>query len=399
MNKYIIESKLCSGCKACKQICPNNAIDIIQKDGFEYPIKNNNCIECGLCKKICPMQNTIQMYNKLDNQEVYTCSHKDEKIVQKSSSGGAFTAIAQVFCDKDYIIFGAQYNEKFDVEHDYIEDINEIHKFRKSKYVQSDIKDNYQKAKEFLNQGKKVLFSGTPCQIGGLKNYLKREYDNLLCIDIICHGVPSPKVFKKYRDFIETKYKSKIKNINFREKNRKNGKWNSRNILIEFENGKKIVKNSNEDLYLRVFYNNLMYRESCKYCKFANPVRYSDITIADSWGIEKKYPDIDVHKGESLVVVNTSKGKEVFNKVMSYMNVRNLTLDFAKKENKNFREPTTFNKNREEFFLYLDDMKFDKLVNKYAKIGVKTKIKRTISNILPNKLQNTVKKIVKEKNA
>jgi len=382
MNKTVIDKEKCSGCQVCKQICPNNAIDMLEdKEGFLYPVKNERCIECGLCNKICPMVNEIKN-NNLKQQEVFTSNHKNDTVVEKSASGGAFSAIVQAFCDNNYVIFGAKYNENNEVEHDYIENIKDIDIFRKSKYVQSDVKDSYSQAKKFLEQGKKVLFSGTPCQIAALKNYLRKEYDDLLCVDIICHGVPSPKVFRNYLEFWENKYNSKVTKIEFRKKMHKKEKWNSRNILLKFENGKEIIKDNENDLYLRAFYAKMIYRKSCSTCKFANQIRYSDITIGDSWGIEKIYPDIDVHKGESVIIVNTDKGKGILNKIKEYMNIRDLTIDFVIKENKQFREPTELNPKRDEFFANLDNTRFDKLVNKYVRINIKTKVKKVLKKII-----------------
>lgn len=384
----------CSGCQACKQICPRNAIDMIEdEEGFLYPKKNSNCIECGLCEKICPLQNKI--LNKTIEQKVYAGEYKDKDILRKSSSGGAFTAICNSFCDENYVIFGAKFDNNFHVKHDYIEDINEIDIFRKSKYVQSDINKMYLKVKEFLNQGKKVVFSGTPCQIAGLKSFLNnKEFENLLCVDIICHGVPSAKVWNQYIKYVEKKYNSRIKEINFREKIIEDKKYNSRNLKIKLENGKIITENSNKSYYLKGFHNKLFYRPSCEKCKFANSNRISDITIGDCWGINKIHPELDVHKGVSLIVINTEKGNKIKEKLEEYMNLQKLDLNFAIKENAQFREPTKFHKNRDKFYKSIDNnLKFNKKIKKYAKESYKVIIKRNITKFIPKK----IKKIIKDK--
>lgn len=389
-NLKIIEKNKCTGCGTCKQICPKKCIQMVEdEEGFLYPVRGKECVDCGLCEKVCPIKNKLEKETYI--QKVYGLSLKDEEILNKSASGGAFSAIVEAFCDENYVIFGAKYDEKFNVIHDYIQDKENIDIFRKSKYVQSNIRDNYIKAKEFLNNGKKVVFTGTPCQIAGLKKYLQKEYENLICIDLICHGVPSQKVFNKYIDFIEKKYKSKITNINFREKVLQNDKWNSRNIKIKLKNDKTIIKDSTKDLYLRGFHNALFYRPSCEECIFANPNRISDITISDCWGIEKVHLEKDVHKGESMIVINTKKGEKLLKHIENICNLEELSLDFAINNNAQFRENCKFHKNRKDFFENLDKYRFDKLINKYIKIN---KIRIVISKIVPNNVKVRLKKIL-----
>ena len=230
-----LSKEKCTGCRACEQICPTKCIEMVSdKEGFAYPIKNEEkCIHCGLCKKGCPILNKIQ--NNKENQEVYTLKNKDKNVVLDSSSGGAFTSIMQSFCDDNTVIFGVKFDENLKAVHDYVYNIKDAKIFKKSKYVQSNVRNTYEKAKEFLEEGKKVLYTGTPCQIAGLKKYLNKEYENLLLVDLICHGVPSQKVFDKYIEEIKNKYKKDIKSINFREKTYKNNIWNSKNIQLEFE--------------------------------------------------------------------------------------------------------------------------------------------------------------------
>ena len=193
-----LEKKDCSGCMACMNICPKNAIMMKEdKNGFKYPkIDEKLCIDCGLCSKACPVINKLK--ENLYNIKVYACKNKDENIRKKSSSGGLFTLFAKYILDQEGVVFGAKYDENLRVIHDYIEKDDNINEFRGSKYVQSDINSTYAKAKKFLSNGRKVLFTGTPCQIEGLITYLGKNYSNLYTQDFICHGVPSPKVWKKY---------------------------------------------------------------------------------------------------------------------------------------------------------------------------------------------------------
>ena len=387
------EKKDCCGCEACKQICPKGAI-IMKPDfeGFLYPqIVEAKCINCNLCRKVCPISNKVDN-QMLDERKVFSIHTNDEELLDKSSSGGAFTIITEAYCDKDYVIFGARYDEKFNVYHDYIENIEEIYKFRKSKYVQSNLNNSYKEVLRFLKEDKKVIFSGTPCQIAGLKKFLRKEYENLLCIDIVCHGVPSKKVWNKYLEYIESKYNSKINNINFRHKVKQYGIYNSRNIKILLENGKRIIEDSRKNLYLRGFHNKLFYRHSCTSCKFSNPTRYADITIADCWGIENIDSTIDVHRGESMVVINTQKGMDIWNKINQSSNISKLELDleFAIKSNEQFREATKVHKNRDDFYKNLDSTAFNKNIKSSLPETFKSKVKRMI----PNKIKVQIKNIL-----
>lgn len=391
----IISPEKCTGCQACRQICPHNAIDIIEdEEGFLFPIKNANCTNCKLCINICPIINDVKRNENLKESIVYLFRHNDENVIEKSSSGGAFTAIVQDFYDDNCVIFGAEYSDGFKVIHSYVQDINDLDKFRKSKYVQSDVKNTYVEAKNFLISGKKVIYTGTPCQIAGLKNYLGRDYSNLLCIDLICHGAPSYKVFRKYLEFLHKKYNSKVKEITFRKRTTEQEKWNSRNISILFCNNKCIIQNSLENEYLNAYHRALNYRKSCSNCKFASVERNSDITIADCWGIENLYKDIDVHKGYSMVIINTQKGNELFDKIKKHQEVKPLSIDFAISSNAQFSQPAKFHKNRKMFFENLDKLQFDKLVNKCLR---KELIKAKIKKAVPKSFKRILKSFLRRK--
>lgn len=391
----IISPEKCTGCQACRQICPHKAIDIIEdEEGFLFPTKNANCTNCKLCINICPIINDVKRNENLEESIVYLFRHNDENVIEKSSSGGAFTAIVQDLYDDNCVIFGAEYSDGFKVIHSYVQDINDLDKFRKSKYVQSDVKDTYAEVKDFLIAGKKVIYSGTPCQIAGLRNYLGRDYHNLLCVDLICHGVPSYKVFRKYLEFLHKKYNSKVKEITFRKRTTEQEKWNSRNISILFDNNKCIIQNSLENEYLNAYHRALNYRKSCGNCKFASVERNSDITIADCWGIENLYKDIDVHRGYSMVIVNTQKGKELFDKIRKHQEVKPLSIDFAISSNAQFSQPAKFHKNRKMFFENLDKLQFDKLVNKCLR---KELIKAKIKKAVPKSFKRILKSFLRRK--
>ncbi len=236
----------CFGCEACKQICPRNAIEMVEdEEGFRYPKINDKCINCGLCKKVCPYSNMPKGYS--ENKIAFGGYHKDWRIRDKSTSGGAFSAIVDAYCDSNYVIFGAT-AKGLKVYHTYIEDKNELDKFRKSKYSQSSIGNAYKDAKKFLQEGKKVIFSGTPCQIAGLRAFLKDiDLNNLLTIEVICEGVPSPLYMKKYEEYLKEKYGSQIDTLDYR-----------------YTSGKKIFGNLGGKWDFEVMYTLLRNRKSTK---------------------------------------------------------------------------------------------------------------------------------------
>lgn len=220
MLTKLAEKKECSGCMACIQVCSCGAINSVQDEkGFFYPVvEQSKCINCGMCNRVCSQLNfnDIKRGNVL---EVYGVKHKDEAILKKSSSGAAFVALSEyMFTFKEAYIFGAKFDKDFNVIHDYVNNYNDIEIFKGSKYVQSNTKNSYKNAKNFLEQGAYVLYTGTPCQIAGLKTYLGKEYERLITVDLICHGVPSPKIWEDYVSFIEERYGKKIKKYNFRSR-------------------------------------------------------------------------------------------------------------------------------------------------------------------------------------
>lgn len=310
----IKEPKDCCGCNACAQRCPKHCINLQEDhEGFLYPkVDINLCIECGLCEKVCPV---INQSIKKEPLQVFAAINPDEKVRMESSSGGIFTLLAEKVIQENGVVFGARFDENWEVKHDYAETIEGLAAFRGSKYVQSRVEDNYLKAERFLKKGRKVLFSGTPCQIAGLKKFLRKEYDNLLTVDFICHGVPSPKVWRMYLDEICKNYinqgdrKSCIKAINFRNKSLG---W--KKFSFFFKLNPTFIRQKNKPIeHLELFYknsfmkgflNDLILRPSCYHCPSKSGKSESDITIADFWGIESLSPNMDDDKGTSLVFIN-----------------------------------------------------------------------------------------------
>lgn len=375
----------CCGCHACYNICPKNAI-IMQEDekGFRYPIiDRDKCIQCGLCEKVCPIIKNAQIQNE---PIAYAAYNKDEEIRKVSSSGGIFTLLAEVILEEKGVVFGASFNKKHEVYHTYIENKNELDKLRGSKYLQSSINDTYKKAQEFLKNGRYVLFTGTPCQIEGLKSFLRKDYDKLYTQDIICHGVPSPKVWNKYIQFREKKDREEPTKISFRNKD---GGWKLFNMKFEYSNF-EYRKNENEDIYMQAFLRNTTLRDSCYNCSFKKKNRISDITLADFWGIENILPEMDDNKGTSLVIVNSEKGQELLNKIIEKMIYKRVDLDSALKYNPSMTNSVNKEKNREKFFENLDKIEFDKLVKKYT-------YKPNIIRRIIGKIKMTIKKVIKRK--
>ena len=227
----------CCGCQACFNICPKNAIEMIEdNEGFKYPsINKEKCIKCGLCEKVCPYVNEYSKKQILNESIAYGGWNLNEEIRRISSSGGIFTAIAKYIIEKNGVVCGAIFDENLNVVHDIVDNLNDLKKMNGAKYVQSDMRDNLKKIKKYLDNGRLVLFSGTPCQVSGLNSYLNKEYNNLYTCDIVCHGVPSPKVFNKYKKELEKDNSSKISFINFRDKITG---WKSYSFLVKFKNNK-----------------------------------------------------------------------------------------------------------------------------------------------------------------
>lgn len=382
----IINKKECVGCYACYSICPKNAIDMIENaKGFkEYFINKDKCIECGLCKKVCPVLNKKEINNI---PKAFAIINKNENVRKESSSGGIFTLIAEYVLEHNGVVFGAIWGNNLKVNHYYIEKKEDINLMRGSKYLQSTIGNTYKKAKEFLDNGRNVLFTGTPCQIEGLKSYLMKDYNNLYTQDIICHGVPSSKVHSQYLNYLKNKYNEKnIKKLLHRTKI--NG-WKTWSVNINFESN-TYCNTHKEDLFMQAFLRNTSLRDSCYNCHFKKKNRISDITLADFWGIEHILPELDDNKGTSLVIINSQKGQELFNSIKKNTIYKEVNLDDAIKYNPSMITSVKEDKNREKFFENLDKMNFDELVKKYT-------YKPNIFRKIIGKIKRMMKKVIKGK--
>jgi len=341
------------------------------EEGFRYPlVDQEQCIHCDMCRQVCPHEHVPQKHGK--KPYVFGGYHLNENIRFESTSGGAFSAIVDAFCDENYVVFGAQ-AEGLSVLHRYITAKKEVCKFRKSKYSQSVIGDSYKQVKTFLLDGKKVLFSGTPCQIAGLINFLgNTKRDNLLTIEVICEGVPSPLYIQKLNETIEKKYSTAIESIDYRYtgKNRfSHGKWDFQVMQIVLKDKKILVKDRWFNPFWSIWLQHLMSRPSCYHCKFTTTDRVADITLGDLWGVHLYCPDLyGKNGGASLILCNTEKGKQVFQKAKGCMFGRELIFEDALKYQSPLKRTISENPNRFAFMMDLrSDISYENINQKWAK--------------------------------
>lgn len=304
----IKNKKDCCGCSACIQRCPKQCISMKMDDeGFLYPqVDISKCVDCHLCEKVCPVINKAVEHKPL---KVLSAINSNEEVRMQSSSGGIFTILAEAIIKKGGLVFGARFNDCWDVVHDYTESIKDLATFRGSKYVQSRIGETYKQVKVFLDGGRNVLYTGTPCQIAGLKLFLRKNYDNLLTVECVCHGVPSPGLWQQYLKEQTAKDGRTIKNIariNFR--NKETG-WKRYSVSIEYEDGKRCFSYHGENPWTCSFINNLNLRPSCTNCSVKCNNSRADITLGDFWGADNFMPDND-DKGITLAICHTDKAVE-----------------------------------------------------------------------------------------
>lgn len=333
----ITDKKKCCGCKVCSLVCTQKCISmVIDSEGFEYPEVNiDMCSKCGECKKKCPIlaSNRAEKNKKFDSEMVpqsYASFLKDEKIRKESTSGGFFTAVAEYVIEKQGVVFGVEVDSEMKVKHSYSETIEGLERFRGSKYVQSDPGLTFKIVQNFLLEKRIVLYTGTPCQIYSLKLFLNEDFQNLITIDIFCHGVGSPLYWEKYVLYMKKKYKSEIKKIKFREKTYG---YNSACLAVYFENGVSVQKGHDDDLYWSAFSKNYIFRPACYSCVFKTVNHNSDFTIGDYWSTNNLGKQFNKSNGCSLVICQSSKSEMILSKIKEKIEFEKVDFQEALKVN------------------------------------------------------------------
>lgn len=377
-RQHICDSNLCSGCGACAIACPRQCITMVcDHEGFLRPqINDDICIHCGKCENICPVANKYS--DDGCNPKTFAAVGCEITVREKSSSGGVFYALAKQIIAAGGVVFGAAFDENLAVELTYAESMDDISRLQGSKYVQSRTGNAYVQAKKFLDGGRQVLFTGTPCQIGGLYAYLNREYDNLITQDLVCHGVPSPKLWEHYLQEQETCHDSKVSSVSFRDK--RSG-WKTYSVTFNFENGDSVSRILTEDAYMKAFLSHVALRPACHECSFKQIHRKSDITLADFWGAEKLCPEKNDNKGISLVMCHSERGERLFAAVKDEMDVWPVNFEEAIKDNLSMVKSSPASRLRPMFMAKLGKTRVFRLVDKYCGSGLASRARRLIAKM------------------
>ena len=383
----ITDKAKCCGCTACASICPHDAITM-QPDalGFLYPVVDESkCTDCGLCEKVCAFHENYDKSQNLPEPLAYAARHKDMREVETSRSGAAFIALSDWVLRLGGVVYGAGYADHFRVVHKRATSKEERDEFKGSKYVQSDLNTVFRQVKKDLKDGLTVLFSGTPCQTSGLASYVgKRLRENLYLVDIVCHGVPGPYLWRDYLAYLEKKQGSRICWVNFRDKQEYG--WAAHRETFKFV--KK--KGGGKMTYTFVFYKHIMFRHSCGVCPFTNTKRPSDITLADFWGWEKSVPGFnDDDKGVSLILCNTEKGKQLFEAVKQDMDVVPVKLEDCLQPN--LQHPSIIHPKRMAFERDYQRKGFLYVMRKYGDMGWRYHLGR-----VKRKIKSLIRKVIKK---
>ena len=372
----------CCGCTACASACPHDAITMRPDAlGFLYPqTDETKCVNCGLCEKVCAFNDSYDKSLNLDTPIAYAARHKDMNEVESSRSGAAFIAISDYILENGGVVYGAGYTDHFRVVHKRAINKEERNEFKGSKYVQSDLNTVFRQVKKDLQNGQTVLFSGTPCQTAGLNSFISKHLrKNLILVDIVCHGVPGPYLWRDYIAFLEKKHGASICWVNFRDKQAYG--WQAHRETFKFVNG-----GGQKMSFTFLFYKHIMFRKSCEKCPYTNLKRPSDITLADFWGWEKTDAKLNRdNKGISLILLNTEKGKELFDAVKDKMNISPVNLQNCLQGN--LIRPTKADPQRDKFEYDYSRKGFKYVYYKYGEEGWRYKTSILWKRI-KNKLNN-----------
>lgn len=384
----------CSCCAACMNICPTQAITInSDADGFKFPeINNDLCIECGLCNKVCAFQNIL--VNGDGPIATYAAINKNSDVLSASASGGIFGALATLVIDQNGVVFGCAYNEDVEPEHICVDNLLDMKKVQGSKYVQSNINTTYKEAKRYLKDGRLVLFTGTPCQIAGLKSFLGKDYNNLITADIICHGVPSAKFFKGYINYLEDKLKGKVIDLKFRDKSKG---WGHIEKVIYKKDGilkEKLIRPFNS-YYHSYFLNGYILRENCYECKYACSSRIGDFTMGDYWGVNKAHPEIETKKGVSVFLVNSKKGIGLIDDLSKYLQLKESIFEQARVQNGPLNRPNVKNEKRDMILNTWREGGYKAVADEYYRMNKKLIILSRCKMLIPHSIKKHLKKVLR----
>lgn len=379
-NKITPANEMCCGCSACVQACTHHAITMHRDvDGFLYPVLDaSKCVDCGSCESVCPMVFSAKVKNT-KIQDAYWAVNNDSTILSKSSSGGIFTIIAKWVLDKGGIVYGAAFDENMQLQHIGIEEYSALYKLRGSKYLQSDNGNVFSCIRNELKKGRWVYYTGTGCQVAGLRLYLRKNFSTLICSDLICHGTPSQKAFDNVVHLLEAKYKGKLVRYSFRDKSVNGWSCSSSSSLSINGNIKNICYDSIMNAYFNAFSKGVMNRESCYNCPYATMERTGDITLSDYWGIRKYHQIKGIESGVSAVLVNTDNGRILWSELSKFVNCGKTKQEWIATSNRNLIEHTPRPVTRDYFYSELEKSP-NYLVNHYQdnkyKNFIKFQIKR-----------------------
>lgn len=384
----------CTGCGACVQRCPKQCISWTAKEfGFRYPqVDEATCTDCGLCEKVCPIDKELQAPT---TQRTYAAVHKDFDVLEKSTSGGAFTALADTFFSQGGVVYGAAMLNDMKVKHIRAENRSAFADLRSSKYLQSDIGTTYQMAEQDLNQGKTVLYSGTPCQINGLKCFLRKDYEKLYTADIVCHGVGSQAYFDKYMEFAKKRY-GNIKALKFRAKEYVGWSCGGGVVVVDTPDGvKKIPYRDYDNYYYSYFLSGDIYRKCCYSCKYANTKRVGDFSLGDYWGVEALHLPLKTENGCSLVLVNNEKAL-VLLRNMNALDCVETSIEDAIRRNEQLKTPSKQSMNREKRIKEYEELGASAIQKIYLNEHKRYVLKGLIKSMIPYKIKLYIRGGVQE---
>lgn len=385
----------CCGCKVCADVCPKNAIAYqTDGEGFFYPIVSTDCVDCGLCRKVCPELNIAKPSFDMEQQYI-ACLDKDKERRDKGSSGGIFGLLATALIDRGFIACGATFDEQLQLKHQFASDNDGVEKLKKSKYIQSDCSTVYAQIKKKLSTGQKVMFVGTPCQCNALLNVIGGKRDGLVLVDFACHGVPSQELFDKCIQLYEERHDCKVVDYSFRHKPKLYG--SPKNFMLTIKKDSRVIKKAGryyEEPFYCGFQKYITLRPSCYSCKWANTDRFSDLTLADFWGIETVTNKWDRTDHPSLVIVNTERGKSLIEGIKEQIDFIEATKEDAVRQNGSLVHPMGLKSERAVLFADYQNLPFEEFVDKH--LTLKNRWKKDVYYAIPFPVRKQILKITKK---